>query len=50
MLGRWMVFAGSVPGLSQVLLPECIKKIHHDIITCWNFEDELNEVRSTSHM
>lgn len=37
---QWIVLAGSIPGLGQVLLRECLKKIHRDIIICWNFKDE----------
>jgi glycerol-3-phosphate responsive antiterminator len=44
-----MVFAGSIPGLGPMLLRECLKKIHRDIITCWNFRDEM-EVRSAGHI
>jgi hypothetical protein len=39
--------AGSVPGhgVGQMLLRDCLAKVHQDIITCWNFRDEDKERR-----
>ncbi|KAH9076960.1 hypothetical protein EDB83DRAFT_2671671 [Lactarius deliciosus] len=32
---------GSVPGLGQLLLRNCLEKIHNNIVTCWNFKGEV---------
>ncbi|KAH9045199.1 hypothetical protein EDB85DRAFT_2270248 [Lactarius pseudohatsudake] len=32
---------GSMPGLGQLLLRNCLEKVHKDLITCWNFKGEV---------
>ncbi|KAH9076954.1 hypothetical protein EDB83DRAFT_2671669 [Lactarius deliciosus] len=32
---------GSMPGLGQLLLRNCLENVHKDIITCWNFKGEV---------
>jgi hypothetical protein len=31
---------GSIPGAGDMLLWECLARVHQDIVTCWNFRDE----------
>ncbi|KAH9049027.1 hypothetical protein EDB84DRAFT_1574419 [Lactarius hengduanensis] len=31
----------SVPGLGQLLLRNCLEKVHNNIVTCWNFKGEV---------
>ncbi|KAH9045191.1 hypothetical protein EDB85DRAFT_2270244 [Lactarius pseudohatsudake] len=32
---------GSVPGLEQLFLRNCLEKVHSNIVTCWNFKGEV---------
>lgn len=39
--------SGSIPGVGRMLLWQCLAKVHHDIVTCWNFKDEHKILGST---
>jgi len=34
-----LALAGKLPTFGQWTLDDCLKKVHNDIITCWNFKD-----------
>lgn len=34
-----------MPGSGQLLLRDCLEKVHRDIITCWNFKGEVLRYR-----
>ncbi|KAF8258804.1 hypothetical protein EI94DRAFT_1834787 [Lactarius quietus] len=38
--------AGSLSVVRQWILRDCLKKVHNDIITCWNFKDEGKVLKS----
>ncbi|KAJ7789512.1 hypothetical protein B0H14DRAFT_239791 [Mycena olivaceomarginata] len=40
---------GSIPGLGKMLLRECLLKIHHDIVACWNLRDGETDMQDKPH-
>ncbi|KAF8269200.1 hypothetical protein EI94DRAFT_1699689 [Lactarius quietus] len=38
--------AGSLSVVGQWILRDCLKKVHNNIITCWNFKDEGKVLKS----
>jgi hypothetical protein len=38
------VLTGSVPGFGQMLLRTCLVEVHKDIVRCWNFKGEVNDL------
>ncbi|KAJ7656143.1 hypothetical protein DFH06DRAFT_1200202 [Mycena polygramma] len=35
----WRALSGTIPGAGNILLRDCLFKVHRDIIACWNFRD-----------
>jgi len=44
------VLLGVAPGAGQMLLQHYLRKVHNDIITCWNFKGEVLRSREFHHM
>ncbi|KAF7338928.1 hypothetical protein MVEN_01968800 [Mycena venus] len=42
----WLARGGSVPGLSNLLLSQCLQQVHRDIVACWNFRDGATVLNS----
>jgi len=41
---------GCAPGVGQLSLQRCLRKIHNDIMTCWNFKGEVLNSREFQHL